>query len=79
MDITVFHDDQNGTAIVTAAGLINSTHISGKKLKDIKLVVNVAGAASLACIVLVKSMGVFDENVTICDSKDVIYQGRIEA
>ena len=76
MDIPVFHDDQHGTAIVAAAGLINSTHISGKKLKDIKLVVNGAGAASLACVALVKSMGVSDENVIICDSKGVIYSGR---
>ena len=78
MDIPVFHDDQHGTAIVAAAGLINSTHISGKKLKDIKLVVNGAGAASLACVALIKSMGVSDENIIICDSKGVIYLGRTE-
>ena len=78
MDIPVFHDDQHGTAIVAAAGLINSTHISGKKLKDIKLVVNGAGAASLACVALIKSMGVSDENIIICDSKGVIYLGRSE-
>ena len=78
MDIPVFHDDQHGTAIVAAAGLINSTHISGKNLSDIKLVVNGAGAASIACVELVKSMGVSNENVIICDSKGVIYEGRTE-
>ena len=78
MSIPVFHDDQHGTAIVAAAGLINSTYISGKKLEDIRLVVNGAGAASIACVELVKSMGIKDENVILCDSKGVIYKGRTD-
>ncbi len=78
MDIPVFHDDQHGTAIVSAAGLINSTHISGKKMSDIKLVVNGAGAASIACVELVIDMGLQAKNITLCDSKGVIYKGRSE-
>ena len=78
MDIPVFHDDQLGTAIVSAAGLINSTHISGKKMSDIKLVVNGAGAASIACVELVIDMGLQAKNITLCDSKGVIYKGRSE-
>ncbi len=78
MDIPVFHDDQHGTAIITAAGLINACHIIGKEFKDIKIVVNGAGAAAIACIELLKSMGVLDQNVTLCDTKGVIYKGRIE-
>src|SRR3954462_337668 len=66
LDIPVFHDDQHGTAIVTAAGLINALDLTGRKLKDIKLVVNGAGAASIACVELVKSMGVPHEQVILC-------------
>ena len=76
MDIPVFHDDQHGTAIVAAAGLINACHLTGRNLADLKLVVNGAGAASIACVELVKAMGVHPQHVTLCDTKGVIYQGR---
>ena len=78
MDIPIFHDDQHGTAIVSAAGLINSLHLTGRNIKDIKMVVNGAGAASIACIELVKAMGLPHENAILCDTKGVIYQGRTE-
>ena len=78
MDIPVFHDDQHGTAIIAAAGLINALHLTGRSLKDIKLVVNGAGAAAIACVELVKSMGVAQQNVILCDTKGVIYKGRTE-
>ena len=76
MDIPVFHDDQHGTAIITAAGMINACDLTGRELSDIKVVVNGAGAAAIACVELVKCLGVQDANVTMCDSKGVIYQGR---
>ena len=78
MDIPIFHDDQHGTAIVSAAGLINALHLTGRNLKDVKMVVNGAGAASIACIELVKAMGLPHENAILCDTKGVIYQGRTE-
>ena len=78
MNIPVFHDDQHGTAIIAAAGLINACHLTNRALKDIKVVVNGAGAASIACTELVKAMGVGAQNVLMCDSKGVIYQGRTE-
>ncbi|WP_204112581.1 NADP-dependent malic enzyme [Shimia biformata] len=78
MDIPVFHDDQHGTAVICAAGLINALHISGKKIEDVKIVLNGAGAAGIACIELLKSMGAKHENCITCDTKGVIYQGRIE-
>src|ERR1051326_4633525 len=78
MDIPVFHDDQHGTAIISAAGLINALDLTGKSLKDIKLVVNGAGAAAIACVELIKSMGVPHDHVVLCDRKGVIYQGRPE-
>ncbi len=78
MDIPVFHDDQHGTAIIAAAGLINACNLTGRALADVKLVVNGAGAASIACIELLKAMGVGHENVTMCDTKGVVYQGRTE-
>ncbi len=78
MDIPIFHDDQHGTAIVSAAGLINALHLTGRDIKDIKMVVNGAGAASIACIELVKAMGMPHENAILCDTKGVIYQGRTE-
>src|SRR5215204_1856064 len=78
MDIPIFHDDQHGTAIISAAGLINALHLTGRDIKDIKLVVNGAGAASIACIELVKAMGLPHENAILCDTKGVIYQGRTE-
>ena len=76
MDIPVFHDDQHGTAIIAAAGLINAVHLTGRELKDIKIVSNGAGAASIACVELIKAMGVPHENVILADREGVIYQGR---
>ena len=78
MDIPVFHDDQHGTAVICAAGLINALHLSGKKIEDVKIVLNGAGAAGIACIELLKSMGARHENCIVCDTKGVIYQGRTE-
>ncbi|MEE4451939.1 NADP-dependent malic enzyme [Novosphingobium resinovorum] len=76
MNIPVMHDDQHGTAIIAAAGLINACLITGRKLDEIKVVVNGAGASALACTSLIKSMGVKHENVLVCDTKGVIYPGR---
>jgi malate dehydrogenase (oxaloacetate-decarboxylating)(NADP+) len=78
LDIPVFHDDQHGTAVICAAGLINALHISGKKLEDCRIVLNGAGAAGIACIELLKSMGARPENCIACDTKGVIYQGRTD-
>jgi malate dehydrogenase (oxaloacetate-decarboxylating)(NADP+) len=78
LDIPVFHDDQHGTAIITAAGLINALHLTKRELKDVRLVVNGAGAASIACVELLKSMGLQSGNVILCDSKGVIYRGRTD-
>jgi malate dehydrogenase (oxaloacetate-decarboxylating)(NADP+) len=78
MNIPVFHDDQHGTAIITAAGLINACMLTGRELKDIKVVCNGAGAAAIACTELIKAMGVAHANVIMCDRKGVIYQGRTE-
>jgi malate dehydrogenase (oxaloacetate-decarboxylating)(NADP+) len=78
MDIPVFHDDQHGTAIVAVAGLINACHLTGRDLKTTKLVINGAGAASIACAELVKAMGMRPENVILCDTKGVIWRGRQE-
>lgn len=78
MDIPVFHDDQHGTAIITAAGLINAAKITERKLEDIKVVVNGAGAAAIACVELIKLMGIKNENVILCDTKGTIYKGRTE-
>jgi malate dehydrogenase (oxaloacetate-decarboxylating)(NADP+) len=76
MKIPVMHDDQHGTAIIAAAGLINACLVTGRKLDEIKVVVNGAGASALACTSLIKSMGVKHENVLVCDTKGVIYPGR---
>jgi len=76
MNIPVFHDDQHGTAIITAAGLINACYLTKRKLSEIKVVVNGAGAAAIACTELVKAMGVRGDNVIMCDRKGVIYKGR---
>jgi malate dehydrogenase (oxaloacetate-decarboxylating)(NADP+) len=76
MKIPVMHDDQHGTAIIAAAGLVNACHLTGREFKDVKVVVNGAGASALACTALIKSMGVRHENVTVCDTKGVIYVGR---
>ena len=78
MDIPVFHDDQHGTAVICAAGLINALHLSGKKIQDVKIVLNGAGAAGIACVELLKSMGAKHNNCVVCDTKGVIYQGRTE-
>jgi malate dehydrogenase (oxaloacetate-decarboxylating)(NADP+) len=78
MDIPVFHDDQHGTAIICSAGLINAAELTGRKLSDVKLVVNGAGAAAISCIELAKGLGVRPENVIMCDSKGVVYRGRTE-
>ncbi len=76
MDIPVFHDDQHGTAIIAAAALLNALDLTGRTLKDIRMVVNGAGAASVACVELVKSMGLPHDRVLMCDTKGVIYEGR---
>ncbi len=78
MDIPVFHDDQHGTAVICAAGLINALHLSGKKLADCRIVLNGAGAAGIACLELIKAMGAQHDNCIMCDTKGVIYQGRTE-
>jgi malate dehydrogenase (oxaloacetate-decarboxylating)(NADP+) len=78
MDIPVFHDDQHGTAIIATAALINALHITKRDIKNFKLVCNGAGAAAIACVELIKSMGVPAGNVILADSKGVVYQGRTE-
>jgi malate dehydrogenase (oxaloacetate-decarboxylating)(NADP+) len=78
MDIPVFHDDQHGTAIIAAAGLLNALDITGRTLQDTKLVINGAGAAAIACLDLLKAMGLPYDNAVLCDTKGVIYQGREE-
>jgi malate dehydrogenase (oxaloacetate-decarboxylating)(NADP+) len=76
MSIPVMHDDQHGTAIIAAAGLINAVYLTGRKLSDVKMVVNGAGASAIACTALIKAMGVRPDNVIMCDRSGVIYQGR---
>jgi malate dehydrogenase (oxaloacetate-decarboxylating)(NADP+) len=76
MNIPVMHDDQHGTAIISAAGLINACEITGRKLSEVKVVVNGAGAAAIACTSLIKSLGVRGDNVIMCDRKGVIWRGR---
>jgi len=78
MDIPVFHDDQHGTAIISTAGVINALHLTGRKLSDIKVVVNGAGAAGIACLELLKAMGLPHGNAILCDSKGVVYRGRTD-
>ncbi len=78
LDIPVFHDDQHGTAIIATAGLINALHLTGRNFADIKMVVNGAGAASIACVELIKTMGLPHDNCILVDTKGVIYQGRTE-
>ncbi|ESX04795.1 malic enzyme [Mesorhizobium sp. LSJC268A00] len=78
MDIPVFHDDQHGTAIISAAGLINALEITGRDMKTTKMVCNGAGAAGIACIELMKAMGFAPDNIILCDTKGVVYQGRTE-
>jgi malate dehydrogenase (oxaloacetate-decarboxylating)(NADP+) len=78
MNIPVFHDDQHGTAIITAAGFLNALDLTGRSIKDAKLVINGAGAAAIACAELLKAMGVPSDHVLLCDTKGVIFQGRTE-
>ncbi len=78
MTIPVFHDDQHGTAIIAAAGLINALELTGRDIRETKMVVNGAGSAGIACLELVKAMGMPHDNVILCDSRGVIYQGREE-
>ncbi|HTH15109.1 MAG TPA: NADP-dependent malic enzyme [Magnetospirillum sp.] len=78
MDIPVFHDDQHGTAIIATAGLLNALALTGRRPEDTKVVVNGAGAAAIACVELIKASGIRHENVTLCDTKGAIYQGRTE-
>lgn len=78
MDIPVFHDDQHGTAIISAAGIINALYLANKDIKDIKVVVNGAGAAGIACLKLLKAMGLPHDNALLCDTRGVIYKGRVD-
>uniref|UniRef100_UPI00026316C9 NADP-dependent malic enzyme n=1 Tax=Sphingomonas elodea TaxID=179878 RepID=UPI00026316C9 len=76
MNIPVFHDDQHGTAIIAAAGLINALYLTGRDIKTTRIVVNGAGAAAIACTELIKAMGLPQDNLLMCDRTGVIYQGR---
>ena len=76
LDIPVFHDDQHGTSIIAAAGLINALQITGREIENTKLVCNGAGAAGIACLELLRAIGFRPENLILCDTKGVIYQGR---
>src|SRR5262249_39102072 len=76
MDIPVFHDDQHGTAIIAAAGLLNALDLTGREIATTKLVCNGAGAAGIACLELLRAIGFKPENLILCDTKGVIYQGR---
>ncbi|MFQ5984355.1 MAG: NADP-dependent malic enzyme [Alphaproteobacteria bacterium] len=78
LDIPVFHDDQHGTAIIAVAGLINALDLTGRDIRTTRLVVNGAGAAGLACLSLIKAMGLPPEGAILCDSKGVVYKGRAE-
>lgn len=76
LDIPVFHDDQHGTAIISAAGILNACELTGRKIEDLKVVVNGAGAAGIAVLELIKAMGVAHDHAILCDSRGVIYKGR---
>jgi malate dehydrogenase (oxaloacetate-decarboxylating)(NADP+) len=78
MDIPVFHDDQHGTAIIAAAGLINALHLTGRDIESTRLVINGAGAASIASVELLKALGLKPNNVILCDTKGVVFRGRTE-
>ncbi|MCF8058635.1 MAG: NADP-dependent malic enzyme [Bacteriovoracaceae bacterium] len=78
MDIPVFHDDQHGTAIIASAGFLNALEVTGKKIDQVKVVFSGAGAAAVACARLFKNLGVKDKNLTMCDSKGVVYKGRTD-
>jgi malate dehydrogenase (oxaloacetate-decarboxylating)(NADP+) len=76
LDIPVFHDDQHGTAIIATAGLVNALHLTERTLADVRMVINGAGAAAIACVELLKTMGLPHEHAILCDTRGVIYQGR---
>jgi malate dehydrogenase (oxaloacetate-decarboxylating)(NADP+) len=78
MDIPVFHDDQHGTAIIVAAGMINAIHLTGRDMKTSRLVCNGAGAAGVACLDLIKAIGFEPANVMLCDTKGIVFRGRSE-
>src|SRR5271156_1747606 len=78
MDIPVFHDDQHGTAIIAAAGMINAMHLTGRDISTTRLVCNGAGAAGIACLDLIKAIGFEPSNIILCDTKGVVYRGRTE-
>jgi malate dehydrogenase (oxaloacetate-decarboxylating)(NADP+) len=78
LDIPVFHDDQHGTAIISSAGLLNALDLTGRDIADTRLVCNGAGAAGIACLELLRAIGFRPENLVLCDTKGVIYQGRTE-
>src|SRR5450432_3564185 len=78
MDIPVFHDDQHGTAIIAAAGMLNAMRLTDRDIKQTKLVCNGAGAAGIACLDLIKAIGFEPSNVILCDTKGVVYRGRSE-
>lgn len=78
LDVPVFHDDQHGTAIIAAAGIINACHVTGRKLEDLKVAVSGAGAAGLSVAGLIRHLGVKAENILMCDSSGVVYEGRTE-
>ncbi|HKN31363.1 MAG TPA: NADP-dependent malic enzyme [Roseiarcus sp.] len=78
MDIPVFHDDQHGTAIIAAAGMVNAIYLTGRDIKSTRLVCNGAGAAGIACLDLIKAIGFEPSNVILCDTKGVVYRGRQE-
>ena len=78
MDIPVFHDDQHGTAIIVAAGMINAIHLTGRDIKTSRLVCNGAGAAGIACLDLIKAIGFEPANVMLCDTKGIVFRGRSE-
>jgi len=79
MNIPVMHDDQHGTAIIAAAGLINACHLTGRDFKDVRMVVNGAGASALACTALIKAIGVPHDQVIVCDRSGPIYRGRTDS
>ena len=78
LDIPVFHDDQHGTAIISSAALLNACEITGQKLEELRIVVAGAGAASISCSKLYKDLGAQSENITMIDSRGVLYKGRSE-
>ncbi len=78
MNIPVFHDDQHGTAIIVAAGVLNALTLTGRDMQNTRLVCNGAGSAGIACIELIKAMGFRSENIILCDTKGVVYEGRKE-